>query len=162
MTINQALAHINQMTELFRQHVRERDMSPDDLLKLLDAESFVEEQATHDVLQPAMEANEVTAMLTRAISRGMQIRVQDLDSDVDVVGNFGYGPWTSSAEIAWKQIVKMAEALEEDFIVQFKKDDEKVLGDHVHWIQIVAYGGNTPDDGWLCDGCVCDSMDGIL
>jgi hypothetical protein len=174
--LEEALAQINQMTELFRQHVRERDMNSEDLQKLIDAEQFAgkgqkmvvtiatlyEGRAVKVDGEPVMEPNDVTEMLDRAIQAGFWIRVQDPDSDVDVNDNFDYTLWTDSAETAWQQIVRMYMSVDEDFLVQFKKEGEEVREGHTHWIQIVPVGGNTPNDGWLCDGCACDSMDGIL
>lgn len=180
---DEAVALINQMTDLFRLHTRERDMDEEDLKKLAEAENFVRIHAntptntpkatlfkgfegTWTIVkvdgEPVMEPNDVTEMLDRAIAAGMWIRVQDSDSDVDVFDNFDYTPWTNSAEAAWQQVVRMYMSADEDFLVQFKKDGEEVREGHTHWIQIVPVGGNTPNDGWLCDGCTCDSMEGIL
>ena len=172
-SLGEALAQINQMTKLFRQHVRERDMDSGDLQKLIDAEQFAgkgqemvatlyEGRAVKVDGEPVMEPNDVTEMLDRAIQAGFWIRVPDPDLYVDVNDNFDYNLWTDSAETAWQQIVRMYMSVDEDFLVQFKKEGEEVREGHTHWIQIVPVGGNTPNDGWLCDGCACNSMDGIL
>ena len=167
----EALALISQMTELFRMHVRERDMDAGDLEKLIEAEKFAantpkatlyEGGAVKIEGEPVMEPNEVTEMLDKAIAAGMWIRVQDPDSDVDVFDNFDYTPWTDSAEDAWQQVVRMFMSVDDHFLVQFKKEGEEVREGHTHWICIVPGGGNTPNDGWLYDSCTCDSMDGIL
>lgn len=171
--LDQALSVINQMTALFRMHVRERDMDDADLKKLIEAEKFASESPRRATVyegavvtvegEPVMEPNDVTEMLDMAISAGMWIRVQDPDSHIiSNVGYFDYGQWTNSAESAWKQIVRMVMSVDEDFLVQFKKEGEEVREGHIHWVQIVGTGGNTPDHGWLCDGCTCDSMDSFL
>jgi len=51
--LSEALARIAQLTDLVRQHVRERDMDEDDLSKLVEAEQFVREEWSRRVLSSA-------------------------------------------------------------------------------------------------------------
>jgi hypothetical protein len=51
--LSEALARIAQLTDLVRQHVRERDMDEDDLSKLVEAEQFVREEWARQLLSSA-------------------------------------------------------------------------------------------------------------
>jgi len=105
------------------------------------------------------EPNEVTKLLDIAAKIGMKIRVPDPDSDTLPDQNFSYHEWTMSPQKAWNQLVAMYMAVDEDFTIEFQDDNNIPANKHIHWIKIVPYGGNTPDDGWLNDSCTCDIMD---
>jgi len=167
-TIDEALIRLNQMTLLFRLYVRERDMDKEDIGILLNAEAYSDKILKPTVTMhkgniveaagnPITEPNNITTMLDIAEKIGLKIRVPNPDMIVLPDGPFGYNKWTTSAEEAWNQIIEMYMAVDEDFNIEFQ--DEK--SDHVHWIKIVPYGGNTPDDGWLNDSCVCEIMETV-
>ena len=164
-TFDEAVEQLNKMTSLFRLHVKERDMDKEDISTLINAEAY-----TESVLRPIFtmqkgkivnadgttitEPNKVTALLHIAEKIGMKIRVPNPDADVLPDGNFDYHEWTTSSREAWNQLIAMYMAVDEDFNIEFQDEDNK----HVHWIKIVPYGGNTPDDGWLNDSCTCEIM----
>jgi len=167
--MNEALGQLNAMTALFRLHVRERDMDPEEIATLIHAEEFSREMQQSvptmhkgNVVmvdgQQITEPNNVTKFLKIATLIGMEIQVQDPDQ-LNRNGDFGYHDWTKSWQTAWKQIIDMHMAVDEDFLVRFKNAEEQPVDNHVHWIQMVTGGGNTPNDGWLCDSCTCDIME---
>jgi hypothetical protein len=108
--------------------------------------------------QQITEPNDVTKFLKIATLIGMEIQVQDPDQ-LNRNGDFGYHDWTKSWQTAWKQIIDMHMAVDEDFLVRFKNAEEQPVDNHVHWVQMVTGGGNTPNDGWICDSCACDIME---
>lgn len=164
-TFDEAVERLNKMTSLFRLYVKERDMDKEDISTLINAEAY-----TESVLKPIVtmhkgkivkadgttitEPNEVTALLDIAEKIGMKIRVPNPDIDVLPDGSFDYHEWTNSSREAWNQLVALYMDVDEDFNIEFQDEDNK----HVHWIKIVPYGGNTPDDGWLNDSCTCEIM----
>ena len=164
-TFDEAVERLNKMTSLFRLYVKERDMDKEDISTLINAEAY-----TESVLRPIFtmhkgqivkadgttitEPNEVTALLDIAEKIGMKIRVPNPDIDVLPDGSFDYHEWTNSSREAWNQLVALYMDVDEDFNIEFQDEDNK----HVHWIKIVPYGGNTPNDGWLNDSCTCDIM----
>jgi len=168
-TIDEALERLNQITLLFRLYVKEKDMDKEDIGILINAESYAD-----SVLRPIVtmhkgnvvmvdgeqitEPNDVTKFLKIATLIGMEIQVQDPDQ-LNRNGDFGYHDWTKSWQTAWKQIIDMHMAVDEDFLVRFKNAEEQPVDNHVHWVQMVTGGGNTPNDGWICDSCACDIMD---
>jgi len=165
-TIDEALERLNQMTLLFRLYVKEREMDKEDISILINAEAYAD-----SVLKPIVtmhkgnvvmadgisitEPNEVTALLDIAAKIGMKIRVPNPDIDVLPDGSFDFHEWTKSSREAWNQLIAMYMAVDEDFNIEFQDEDNK----HVHWIRVVPYGGNTPDDGWLNDSCTCPIME---
>lgn len=169
-TIDEALERLNQMTLLFRLYVKERDMDKEDISILINAEAYAD-----SVLRPIVtmhkgnvvmsdgvsitEPNEVTALFDIAEKIGMKIRVPDPDSDTLPDQNFAYHEWTKSPREAWEQLIAMYMAVDEDFTIEFEDENNKPVNKHIHWIKIVPYGGNTPDDGWLNDSCTCEIMD---
>ncbi len=172
-TIDEALGQINAITALFRLHVRERDMDPQEIATLVHAEEFSREMQQSvptmhkgNVVmadgQQITEPNDVTKFLRIATRIGMEIQVQDPDKvhswELNKSGDFEYHDWTKSWQTAWKQIIDMYMEVDEDFLVRFKNAEEQPANDHVHWVHMVTGGGNTPNDGWLCDGCDCDNM----
>jgi len=168
-TIDEALKQINAMTALFRLHVRERDMNPQEIATLVHAEEFTREiQQSVPTMhkgnvvmvdgQQITEPNDVTKFLRIATLIGMEIQVQDPDQ-LNRNGDFGYHDWTKSWQTAWKQIIDMHMAVDEDFVVRFKNAEEEPVDEHVHWVHMVTGGGNTPNDGWICDSCTCDIME---
>ena len=164
-TFDEAVERLNKMTSLFRLYVKERDMDKEDISTLINAEAY-----TESVLRPIItmhkgkivkadgititEPNEVTALLDIAEKIGMKIRVPNPDIDVLPDGSFDYHKWTNSSREAWNQLGAIYMDVDEDFNIEFQDEDNK----HVHWIKIVPYGGNTPDDGWLNDSCTCEIM----
>ncbi len=152
-TIDETLEKLNQMTLLFRLYVNERDMNKEDISILINAEAYANSVlrliiTTHKgnvVMSDGVsitEPNEVTALFDIAEKIGMKIRVPNPDA-VLPDGNFDYHKWTTSSKKAWNQLIAMYMAVDEDFNIEFQDKDNK----HVHWIKIVPYGGNTPDDG---------------
>jgi len=169
-TIDEALERLNQMTLLFRLYVKEKDMDKEDIGILINAETYAD-----SILKPIVtmhkgnvvmadgvsitEPNEVTALLNIAAKIGMKIRIPDPDSDTLPDQNFAYHEWTKSPREAWNQLVAMYMAVDEDFTIEFQDDNNIPANKHVHWIRVVPYGGNTPDDGWLNDSCTCNIME---
>ena len=179
-TRDEAIQILHEITTMFRMYVKEREMDEKDISKLVYAETYAD-----SVLKPIVtmhkenvvmadgnsitEPNEVTALFDIAAKIGMKIRIPDPDADVLPDGNFDYHEWTKSPQEAWQQMIAMYMAVDEDFTIEFENEDNPfgTLSEiertqhrkHVHWIKIVSYGGNTPDDGWLNDSCTCEIMD---
>lgn len=169
-TIEQTLKKLNQITLLFRLYVKERDMDAQDIAILVSAEEFADSiqrpvttMYKGNVVMangtPITEPNEVTKLLAIATKIGMKIRIPDPDSDTLPDQDFAYHEWTGSSQKAWEQLIAMYMAVDEDFTIQFKDENNMPENKHVHWVHMVPGGGNIPDDGWLCDSCSCDVMD---
>ena len=92
---------------------------------------------------PITEPNDVTRMLDQAYALGYIVRVQDPDS-----ASGKMGARCADAREAWGKVIAHHMEVDEDFFVYFDKSDEPC-----HWMKFVTGGGNTPDDGWMNDGC---------